>query len=121
LLSTKLSRFSPNYLVKSLQTPKVFSRQLCFWALQFSAISKEHSKCLLVLSGLRGLCQTDVYFQTFKMLGASDKTILEDTANECIKLNIKCGRILVSAITSIKFLVKPCTRIFPLSVKLTKC
>ncbi|KAM3171470.1 hypothetical protein ACTXT7_016559, partial [Hymenolepis weldensis] len=55
-----------------------------------SDISKEHFKCLLFLSGLRKLCQTDVCCRFLRMIEASDEITLEGIANECINLDIKC-------------------------------
>ncbi|VUZ48373.1 unnamed protein product [Hymenolepis diminuta] len=56
----------------------------------FSAISKDHFKCLLFLSGSRELFPTDACCRFLRMLKASDRIALENIVNECINLNIKC-------------------------------
>lgn len=56
----------------------------------YFAIMKDPFKCLLLLSGFKELCQTDICCRILGMLQASDSITLENLANESRKLKIKC-------------------------------
>lgn len=55
----------------------------------FSALTKDHFKCLMLFSGLQEVCQTHIYCRILRMLEAQYKIALEDLVNKGINLDIK--------------------------------